>query len=78
MILDEPTTALGVDQSKRFMDYLKSLKEQNLSTIIITHDLHQAFNLADKFLFLRGGKRQKELLRSDISSIDELYKAFYE
>ena len=78
LILDEPTTALGVDQSKRFMDYLKLLKEQNLSTIIITHDLNQPFNLADRFFFLRGGKGHKELPRSEISSIDELYKPCYE
>lgn len=78
LILDEPTTALGVNETKRFMGFLQRLKEQNLSIIIITHNLNQAFHIADKFVLLKDGVIANELLRDEISDINALYKVFYE
>ncbi|WP_169940014.1 ATP-binding cassette domain-containing protein [Campylobacter sp. RM15925] len=78
LILDEPTTALGVNETERFMGFLDKLKEQNLSIIIITHNLNQAFHIADKFVLLRSGVIEQELNKSEISDLNSLYKVFYE
>lgn len=78
LILDEPTTALGVNETERFMGFLDKLKEQNLSIIIITHNLNQAFHIADKFVLLRSGVIEQELDKSEISDLNSLYKVFYE
>lgn len=78
LILDEPTTALGVNETERFMGFLDKLKEQNLSIIIITHNLNQAFHIADKFVLLRSGVIEQELNKREISDLNSLYKVFYE
>ncbi|CZE47809.1 ATP-binding cassette domain-containing protein [Campylobacter geochelonis] len=78
LILDEPTTALGVNETSRVMGFIASLKEKNISVIIITHNLNHAYETCDKFVFLRDGVIKKELLKEQISNLDELYKAFYE
>lgn len=78
LILDEPTTALGVNETKRFMGFLEKLKEQNLSIIMITHNLNQAFSIADRFVLLDEGKIKKELQKSEISDLNSLYRIFYE
>ncbi|MDO5045697.1 ATP-binding cassette domain-containing protein [Campylobacter sp.] len=78
LILDEPTTALGVNETQRFMGFLDRLKEQNLSIIIITHNLNHAFHIADKFVLLQGGMIQKELDKSEVCDLNSLYKVFYE
>ncbi|PSM52212.1 monosaccharide ABC transporter, ATP-binding protein [Campylobacter blaseri] len=78
LILDEPTTALGINEAAKFMGFLKKLKQKGMSVIIITHNLNQAFNIGDKFVLLRDGLIKSEFLKEEISSLDALYKAFYE
>lgn len=78
LILDEPTTALGVNESTKFLGFIKALKEKDISVILITHNLNQAYELADKFALLQNGVIKKEFLKDEITSLDELYKAFYE
>lgn len=78
LILDEPTTALGVNESERFLGFLGALKAKNISVILITHNLNQAYEISDRFALLQNGVIKKEFLKSELSSLDELYKAFYE
>ena len=47
VILDEPTAALGVAQTKQVLDLVRRLGEQGLAVILISHNLHDIFEAAD-------------------------------
>ena len=56
-ILDEPTAALGVQESRRALEIIKTLKERSkLSIIIISHNLQHVFSIVDRIMVLRRGK----------------------
>jgi D-xylose transport system ATP-binding protein len=56
VILDEPTAALGVAQTRQVLDLVKRLGEQGLAVVIISHNLHDVFEVADSITVLRLGK----------------------
>src|SRR3712207_9256355 len=47
VILDEPTAALGVAQTRQVLDLVKRLGEQGLAVVLISHNLHDIFEVAD-------------------------------
>ena len=55
-ILDEPTAALGVRESKMAMDLVRSLKDHGLSVIMITHNMQHVLNYCDRVMVLRLGR----------------------
>lgn len=55
-ILDEPTAALGVRESKMAMDLVTSLKDHGLSVIMITHNMQHVLEYCDRVMVLRLGK----------------------
>ena len=58
VILDEPTAALGVNESENALKLIKSLKEDHgLSVIIISHNLQHVFTIVDRIMVLRRGKK---------------------
>jgi D-xylose transport system ATP-binding protein len=57
VILDEPTAALGVAQTRQVLDLVKRLSEQDLAVVIISHNLHDIFEVADRITVLRLGQR---------------------
>jgi D-xylose transport system ATP-binding protein len=56
VILDEPTAALGVEQTKQVLDLVRRLGEQGLAVILISHNLHDIFEVADSITVLRLGQ----------------------
>jgi len=56
VILDEPTAALGVAQTRQVLELVKRLAEQGLAVIIISHNLHDVFEVADRITVLRLGR----------------------
>ena len=56
-ILDEPTAALGVKESKIALELIRSLKEHGLSVLIISHNLQDIFSIVDRIMVIRRGKR---------------------
>ena len=56
VILDEPTAALGVAQTRQVLDLVKRLGDQGLAVVIISHNLHDVFEVADSITVLRLGK----------------------
>ena len=56
VILDEPTAALGVAQTRQVLDLVKRLGEQGLSVVLISHNLHDVFEVADRITVLRLGR----------------------
>jgi D-xylose transport system ATP-binding protein len=57
VILDEPTAALGVAQTQQVQALIKRLREQGLGVIVISHNLHEVFEVADRIIVLRLGRR---------------------
>jgi D-xylose transport system ATP-binding protein len=56
VILDEPTAALGVAQTQQVLELVKRLAEQGLAVVLISHNLHDIFEVADRITVLRLGR----------------------
>jgi len=57
VILDEPTAALGVEQTRQVKDLILRLREQGLGVVVISHNLADIFDVSDRIIVLRLGKR---------------------
>jgi D-xylose transport system ATP-binding protein len=56
VILDEPTAALGVAQTRQVLDLVHRLAEQGLAVVLISHNLHDIFEVATRITVLRLGR----------------------
>ena len=56
VILDEPTAALGVAQTRQVLDLVRRLAERGLAVVLISHNLHDIFEVADRITVLRLGR----------------------
>jgi D-xylose transport system ATP-binding protein len=56
VILDEPTAALGVAQTRQVLELVKRLAEQGLAVVLISHNLHDVFEVSDRITVLRLGR----------------------
>jgi D-xylose transport system ATP-binding protein len=65
VVLDEPTAALGVAQTRQVLDLVKRLAEQGLGVIIVSHNLHDIFEVADNITVLRLGQNVAEFKRNE-------------
>lgn len=82
ILMDEPTAALGVRETKRVEEIIRRLKANGIATLMISHNLTQVFSLSDKIWVLRHGKmvgfrvtkdsEPKEII-SMITGADTLY-----
>jgi D-xylose transport system ATP-binding protein len=57
VILDEPTAALGVAQTRQVLDLIKRLRERGLGVVVISHNLADVFEVVDRIVVLRLGRR---------------------
>jgi D-xylose transport system ATP-binding protein len=57
VILDEPTAALGVAQTRQVLNLVRRLAERDLGVVIISHNLHDIFECADRITVLRLGQK---------------------
>jgi ABC-type sugar transport system ATPase subunit len=57
VIMDEPTAALGINESAKVLELAKALKSRNIPVILISHNLEHVFKVADRFIVLRKGRR---------------------
>ena len=73
LILDEPTSALGVKQSGIVLRYIVHARERGVGVIFISHNPHHAHPVGDRFVILNRGKLQGAWNRGEISR-DELVK----
>jgi D-xylose transport system ATP-binding protein len=55
VLLDEPTAALGVPQTAQVLALVKRLREQGLGVLVISHNLPNVFEVADRIFVLRLG-----------------------
>jgi simple sugar transport system ATP-binding protein len=71
LILDEPTSALAVRATQALFEYLRSLRDAGLSSVLVTHNLHDAYTLCDRFTVMSHGRVAYEATRDD-TSVDDL------
>jgi D-xylose transport system ATP-binding protein len=57
VLLDEPTAALGVEQTEQVKDLIRRLREKGLGVVVISHNLADVFDVTDRIVVLRLGKR---------------------
>ncbi len=57
VLLDEPTAALGVAQTEQVLKLIGRLRERNLGVVVISHNLADVFEVADRIFVLRLGRR---------------------
>jgi D-xylose transport system ATP-binding protein len=67
VMLDEPTAALGVVQTRQVLDLIRRLRERNLGVIVISHNLADVFAVADRIFVLRLGRKAGVFEASKIS-----------
>ncbi len=56
IIMDEPTAALGIQETTRVENIIRGLKERGVPVIIVSHNLRQVFNLVDRIVVFRQGR----------------------
>jgi simple sugar transport system ATP-binding protein len=72
LILDEPTSALGVHQASIVLRYIASARERGISVIFITHNIHHAYPIADMFTLLNRGRVHGTFRKDEISESEVL------
>jgi simple sugar transport system ATP-binding protein len=70
VFMDEPTAALGVVQTRHVLDLIKSVRDQGLSVVLISHNMPEVFEVADRIEVLRLGERVAQLKRQDVTMED--------
>jgi simple sugar transport system ATP-binding protein len=70
VFMDEPTAALGVVQTRNVLDQIKRVREQGLSVVLISHNMPEVFEVADRIEVLRLGTRVARLRPREVSMED--------
>ncbi len=70
IIMDEPTAALGVQETAQVENIIKSLKSQGIPLILISHNLRQVFDLVDRIIVFRRGHLVANLNKSETDGND--------
>jgi len=73
LLLDEPTSALSVRETEMTLDYIVQLKQEGVSSVLVTHNIYHGYQVADRFVVLSHGKRILDIPKRD-TCIEELTK----
>jgi ABC-type sugar transport system ATPase subunit len=57
LVMDEPTAALGPEETRNTLNLIRSVKARGTAVILISHNLHHVFAVADRVHVMRGGRR---------------------
>ena len=74
LILDEPTSALAVRATEALLSYLGQLKSEGVSSILVTHNLHHAFQVCDRHIVMNHGEVILDVRKED-TTVDQLTAA---
>jgi len=66
VILDEPCTALAVNEVNKVLSFIRQIKKNNKAAILISHNLSHVYDVSDRFVFLNQGKIAGSYLKSEI------------
>jgi len=62
LLLDEPTAALGVDESEHTLRAIERIREKQLPMIVVSHNLQHVFRISDRILVMRQGRLAAQLI----------------
>jgi simple sugar transport system ATP-binding protein len=69
LILDEPTSSLDENEVQLLFSVLRSLREQGMAILFVTHFLDQTYAISDRITVMRNGEREGEYLCSELSRL---------
>jgi simple sugar transport system ATP-binding protein len=74
IILDEPTNNLGVEEADGVMSFIRESREAGHSSVLISHNIHHVFQVVDRVVVLRHGRKVGEMVRAatSIQEVEEL------
>jgi len=72
LIMDEPTAALGPQETAQVGDLIKQLKSEGIGIFLISHDIHDVFDLADRICVMKNGKVVGTANTSDVTKDEVL------
>ena len=67
LILDEPTSALGVKQAGVVLRYVAQARDRGVGVVLITHNPHHAYPVGDRFLVLNRGRSLGSLSKGEVT-----------
>lgn len=72
LIMDEPTAALGPQETAQVGDLIKQLKSEGIGIFLISHDIHDVFDLADRVVVMKNGQVVGSARTGDVSKDEVL------
>ncbi len=72
LIMDEPTAALGPQETKMVSDLILQLKKDGIGIFLISHDIHDVFDLADRVAVMKNGQMVGYAATSDVTKDEVL------
>jgi ribose transport system permease protein len=73
IIMDEPTAALGVEETRKVYALIRELRQNGIAVIIISHNINEVFDIADRFVVLKTGMLVG-VRRKQETSLDEILR----
>jgi simple sugar transport system ATP-binding protein len=70
VFMDEPTAALGVVQTRNVLEQIRRVRDQGISVVLISHNMPEVFEVADRIEVLRLGERVARLRPSEVTMED--------
>jgi D-xylose transport system ATP-binding protein len=72
MIMDEPTAALGPAETTQVRDLIRQLKNEGIGIFLISHDIHDVFDLSDRIGVMYHGRLVDLVNKNDVTTDDVL------
>jgi D-xylose transport system ATP-binding protein len=72
LIMDEPTAALGPQETAQVGELIRKLKADGLGIFLISHDIHDVFDLADRICVMKNGRVVGTACTADVTKDDVL------
>jgi len=76
IILDEPTTALSISETRKVLNFIKMIKEEGKSVVVISHTIYQIYPVVDRLVIMDRGRIVGEFKKEEVS-MDELVEKLY-
>ena len=72
LVMDEPTAALGPQETAQVGELIKQLKSEGIGIFLISHDIHDVFDLADRVVVMKNGQVVGEARTTDVTKDEVL------
>lgn len=74
IILDEPTNNLGVEETRGVLNFVRNARDSGHSCILIAHNIHHVFQVVDRIVIMRRGKKVADDIDPKKTTIEEVEK----